>query len=70
MKWRDLLQQCFNCYESGNYHITIPSLFSIVEGLAFELIKQEAKTEADRSKAEEELERAEKNYESVRSVDT
>lgn len=47
VKWRSLLQQCFSCYEKGDYYITIPSLFSVVEGLTFELIKREAKLNSD-----------------------
>ncbi|WP_017152746.1 hypothetical protein [Bacillus bingmayongensis] len=43
IKWRGLLQQCFSCYEKGDYYITIPSLFSVIEGLTFELIKKETK---------------------------
>ena len=38
--WKDLLEQCFNSYENGNYLVAIPNLFIIVEGIARMLISQ------------------------------
>jgi hypothetical protein len=32
-KWRSLIIQCIKAYNTGDYHITIPSLFSILEGV-------------------------------------
>ncbi len=41
--FHELLEQCFDNYENGNYLIAIPSLFSIVEGYANELILEQYK---------------------------
>lgn len=38
--WKDLLEQCFNSYENGNYLVAIPNLLIIVEGIARMLIAQ------------------------------
>ncbi|HEF1906173.1 hypothetical protein [Bacillus thuringiensis] len=37
-EWRELLIQCFNSYEQGNYLITIPNLFIIIENISHILI--------------------------------
>ncbi|HDR8129174.1 TPA: hypothetical protein QC448_003618 [Bacillus cereus] len=37
-EWRELLVQCFDSYERGNYLIVIPNLFIVIEGLAQILI--------------------------------
>ncbi|MGG0277787.1 hypothetical protein [Bacillus rhizoplanae] len=37
-EWRVLLIQCFKNYEADTYQITIPSLFSVIEGFAYKLI--------------------------------
>ncbi|MDC2866500.1 hypothetical protein [Bacillus sp. BP-3] len=36
--WKELLEQCFENYETGNYLITIPNLFIIIENIAHILI--------------------------------
>ncbi|QWH42885.1 hypothetical protein EXW53_26795 (plasmid) [Bacillus mycoides] len=38
--WKVLLKQCFNSFENGNYLVTIPNLFIILEGIARMLISQ------------------------------
>ncbi|WP_074625613.1 hypothetical protein [Bacillus cereus] len=37
-EWRELLSQCFDSYEKGNFLIVIPNLFIIIESLAHSLI--------------------------------
>lgn len=37
-QWRELLAQCFDNYEKGNYLIVIPNLFIVIENLAHILI--------------------------------
>lgn len=37
-EWKELLEQCFENFEKGNYIITIPSLFTVIEGFAHKLI--------------------------------
>jgi hypothetical protein len=37
-EWHELLQQCFENYEKGNYLIVIPSLFTVLEGFAHKLV--------------------------------
>lgn len=31
-RWRDLIQQCFDSFETDNYKLVIPTLFTIIEG--------------------------------------
>lgn len=40
--WFELLNQCFNNYESDKYQITIPSLISIIEGEVASLVNTDS----------------------------
>ncbi|MEH7504942.1 hypothetical protein V7152_23520 [Neobacillus drentensis] len=40
-KWQELLDDCFDNYERGRFKITIPSLFSIIEGTVFDIVQDQ-----------------------------
>jgi hypothetical protein len=40
-KWKELLTECFENYEQENYKIVIPSLFLILEGAIFDVVKEQ-----------------------------
>lgn len=41
-KWKELLDQCFDNYERGYFKIAIPSLFLILEGVVFDIVKDQS----------------------------
>lgn len=45
-KWKLLLEECFKNFEEGRYRITIPSLFAILEGVIFDIVKDQKWKEA------------------------
>ncbi|HFK1769208.1 TPA: hypothetical protein ACGXGV_001548 [Bacillus paranthracis] len=40
-KWQELLEDCFDNYERGQFRITIPCLFSILEGTVFDIVQDQ-----------------------------
>ncbi|RTE07177.1 hypothetical protein [Paenibacillus whitsoniae] len=40
-KWKKLLEDCFINYEQGRHAIVIPSLFLILEGVIFDIVKNQ-----------------------------
>lgn len=41
-KWKELLDQCFDNYERGSFKIAIPCLFLILEGVVFDIVKDQS----------------------------
>lgn len=40
-QWKELIEDCFDNYERGRYKISIPSLFLILEGTVFDIVKDQ-----------------------------
>ncbi|EOO05701.1 hypothetical protein IAW_05010 [Bacillus cereus str. Schrouff] len=55
-RWEVLLEECFQNYEEGRFRITIPSLFSILEGTLFNIVQDQDWKQAFREKENELME--------------